>query len=68
MFSERIAINNQFACKTIIEADENFKKSCDICCNSPSCLWRDCDKCKVAQMHKFVVEELKKSIVIEEDE
>ena len=66
MFSERVAISNQHACKSIMEADEQFKKSCTMCCNSPRCLWKSCDGCRVAEMHKFVVSELKKRIEEEE--
>lgn len=65
-FSMRVAIANQYACQSIIEADEQFKKSCDICCNSPQCLWRNCHSCKVAQMHEYIVSELKRQIAVEE--
>ena len=65
MFSVRVAINNQYACKSIVEADEQFKKSCDMCCMSPNC-YMDCDHCRVAQMHEYIVEELKKNIITKE--
>ena len=66
MFSERIAINNQYIAKSIEDADTQFKKSCEMCCNSPSCLWKDCDRCKVAAIHREVVELLKSRISTEE--
>lgn len=62
MFSMRVAINNQYACNSIIEADEQFKKSCEMCCNNPQCLWHNCDSCKVAMIHQYIVEELKSII------
>ena len=62
MFSMRVAIANQFACTTIMQADEQFQKSCDICCNSPQCLHRSCDGCRVAEMHKYIIEQLKAEI------
>lgn len=62
MFSQRVAIANQYACKSIMEADEEFRKSCDMCCNSPNCLWKDCSQCKVAMMHDYIVNELKRGI------
>lgn len=62
MFSVNRAIANQYACKSIIEADEQFAKSCEMCCNSPQCLYRNCDTCKVAMLHDYIVDELKKSI------
>lgn len=61
MFSPRVAINNQYACKSIEEADRQFERSCDMCCTSPSC-YMDCDHCKVAMAHEEIVEELKKMI------
>lgn len=58
MFSMRVAINNQYACNSIIEADEQFKKSCEMCCRSPYNNI-DCDHCKVAMVHQCIIEELK---------
>ena len=58
MFSKSVAIKNQRICKTIIEADEAFKKSCDICCSDPRCLWNSCENCPVAEAHKTVIEKL----------
>lgn len=63
-FSIYQAINNQYACKSIIEAEERFKESCDMCCNSPQCLWRSCDSCKLAQLHEAVIEQLKAHITV----
>lgn len=65
MFSKYVAINNQYACDTIIEADEQFRKSCEMCCNSPQCMWHSCEQCQVAMVHRNVVEELKKAIIAE---
>lgn len=62
MFSMRVAVANQYACTSIMQADEQFRKSCEICCNSPQCLYRSCEGCKVAEMHKFMVEMLAKNI------
>lgn len=67
MFSEKIAINNMYACNTIVAVEEQYKKSCDICCNSPQCLWRNWDGCKVAMTHDIIIRELKKNIVTNED-
>ena len=61
MFSAKVAINNQYACHTIEELDKQFERSCDMCCNSPSC-YMDCDHCKVAMAHEFCLEELRKII------
>ena len=63
MFSVRVAMANQYACESIIEADEQFKKSCEMCCSSPQCLWHDCERCKVAEIHKDIIKQLKKNIV-----
>ena len=66
MFSMRVAVANQYACTSIMQADEQLRKSCEICCNSPRCLYSDCSKCKVQQMHDFIVETLKDSITSKE--
>lgn len=62
MFSAKVAIANQYACQSIIQADKEFEKSCEMCCNSPQCLHHSCERCKVAEMHQFVVEMLAKNI------
>lgn len=67
MFSARVAIQNQYACNTIVEADKAFQKSCDMCCMSPSC-YMDCDHCRVAEAHKFIVERMKSEIKVGGDE
>ena len=67
MFSMRVAVANQFACATIMQADEQFKKSCDMCCNSPQCLYRSCNGCRVAEMHRYIVEQLKSEIKADEE-
>lgn len=66
MFSMRVALANQYACTSIMQADEAFEKSCDMCCNSPQCLHRSCEGCRVAEMHKYIVEELARNIRAEE--
>ena len=66
MFSTRVAIANQYACRTILEADRQFEISCNKCCNSPQCLHRSCEGCRVAEMHKYIVEELARNIRAEE--
>jgi len=55
MFSMRVAVANQYACRTILEADKAFEESCNLCCNSPRCLHTDCRTCRVQQMHDAVV-------------
>lgn len=65
MFSMKVALANQYACTSIMQADEAFKKSCEMCCNSPQCLHHSCDRCKVAEMHQFMVEMLAKNISAE---
>ncbi len=66
MFSMQTAIANQYACQSIIEADKQFEISCEKCCNSPKCLHMDCDRCKVKQMHDYVIEMLKENINVKE--
>lgn len=68
MFSKVVAIKNQTICKTIMEADEAFKKSCDICCMDPRCLWNDCDRCPVAEAHKEIIHKLKAQISADEED
>lgn len=68
MFSYHVAVTNQYACTTIMQADEAFKKSCDMCCNSPRCLYNDCDRCRLAAIHHEVVERLKGAINSTEQE
>lgn len=66
MFSMKVAIANQFACTSIMQADEQFRKSCEMCCNSPQCLHRSCEGCRVDEMHKYIVEQLAAEIKSEE--
>lgn len=62
MFSIAKAIANQYACNSIIEADKQFEISCNKCCNSPRCLAMNCDKCRVAQMHEWIIEKFRDEI------
>lgn len=62
MFSMRVAIANQYACQSIIEADKQFEISCNKCCESPRCLHTDCANCRVQQMHDYVVAMLRDNI------
>ena len=66
MFSVRVALANQYACNTILEADRQFEISCNKCCNSPQCLSRHCGTCPVQQMHDYVIECLKNGISAKE--
>ena len=61
-FSENVAVNNIFCCESIMAADEEFRKACELCCNSPRCQWHDCDHCRVAEMHESVILMLKAGI------
>lgn len=67
-FSPRVAVSNLYACRSIIDADASFKKSCDLCCKNPACLWKDCNKCRVKQMHDYIVEMLRDNIKTTEEE
>lgn len=67
MFSWRVAIKNIQLCKSIMEADEAFKKSCNICCMDPRCQWNACNNCPVAEMHKVLIQQLKSQISAEEE-
>ena len=61
MFSKNIAINNQYACNSIVELDAQFEKSCALCCMSP---YNNvsCEQCHVQHVHDFMVEKLKDEI------
>lgn len=58
MFSMRVAVDIQFNCKTVEDAVAEFEHSCDMCSNSPQCMWHDCGSCKLAMMHEYVVSQL----------
>lgn len=63
MFSKHVAIANQYMCNTILLADQEFEKSCEICCNDPKCMWKsNCDRCPVAEAHRAVINKLKAGI------
>ena len=62
MFSVAKAIANQYACNSIVEADRQFEISCTKCCDTPRCLSMNCDRCRVAQMHEYIVEKLREEI------
>ena len=62
MFSVDVAIANQYACQTIMDADKQFEKSCALCCNSPRCLHTPCETCRVQQMHDYVIATMKKEV------
>ena len=63
MFSARVAIDNQYACNSIMDADKQFKRSCEMCCRSPYNNI-NCDHCQVAMVHDNVVEMLNDMIKV----
>lgn len=65
-FSKNVAINNQYACRTIIEADAQFEKSCALCCMSPYNNI-NCSQCRVQQTHNYIIEKLKAEITVADE-
>lgn len=59
-FNRGEAIHYQNVSQTVGQAEHNFKVACNLCCNDPECMWRsDCNRCKIASIHRDKVAELK---------
>ena len=50
---ERIGINRQYESTNTEEANRNFTRSCECCCNRGMHI--NCDKCGIAFAHSLVV-------------
>lgn len=52
---ETVAVNKQLASESIQEAQHHFEVTCNICCNNPRCMYKDCDHCVVREYHEQMV-------------
>ena len=59
MFSINVAVNRQRHCHTIEEAVQEYKKSCEMCCGCPQCLWHSCERCALPTIHRDKVAEIR---------
>ena len=51
-YFETLGVGYQYNATSPFEADEAFKKSCNICCNTGRRI--SCDKCAISNAHTYI--------------
>ena len=59
-FSMKVALERLSRCTTVEACNREHSHSCDMCCNSAQCLWRNCDTCQYEQAFQYQVEGIEK--------
>lgn len=52
---EQVGVNYQHRATSIEDANKSFEYSCNCCCNSIRCMYKDCEHCAIAQTHNLMV-------------
>lgn len=52
-YFEAIGVDYQYNATSVLDADYQFQKSCDICCTTGKHL--DCGKCHIASAHDNII-------------
>lgn len=55
---EQIGCNYQYLATTVQEANENFARSCNCCCNCMRAMYNECSRCAIEQVHNMVVADM----------
>lgn len=58
-FFEERGVQKQLTSKSLVEAEDEFKMSCNACCASMRCLYHKCDHCPIKGYHENMVAILK---------